>query len=282
MDQNIWDAFAEFGADVVAILPSFAAGLVVIGLFRIAAGFARRAVKASLQRRQRRGYAHDAHVELVLDRFTYYGVMLIGLIAGLGVMGVNFTALITTLGLVGFAVGFALQGVLSNFLAGILLMLQRPYTVGDLVSVAGYLGFVADIRLRDTVIRSLDGLRILVPNHIIFNNALTNYTANGSRRVELPVAIRYGEDVAKAMQAVKASVDNLEGVLDDPPPVVLVTEFAESSIRLELRFWIDIKTISITAAKSQAAQNIRRIFEEQGIAHPYPVRTVHAMDRLPE
>lgn len=257
------------------MVPSILAGLVVIVCFRVAAGFARKAVTTSLQRRQRRHQHQDAHVELVLGRFTFYGVMLAGFIVGFGVMGIHLSTLMTTLGLVGFAVGFAFQGILSNFLAGILLMLQRPYTVGDLVSVAGYLGVVVDIRLRDTVIRSLDGLRVLVPNHIIFNNALTNYTTNGRRRVELPVGIRYGQDVSKAMQAVRAAADNIGGVLETPPPVVLVTEFAESSIRLILRFWIDTQAIGLPAARSQAAQNIRRIFEAEGIAHPFPVRNLH-------
>lgn len=256
-------AFRSFWHDVVELIPGFLVGLAVIVLAILVGRKIQALVKSTARK-----YGMDRHTAFSLSRITNILVVVVGIIIGLGVMGVNLTALMATVGLVGFAVGFALQGILSNFLAGLTMMLQRPFSIGDAVAVGSTSGIVTEIRLRDTVLRTFDGSRVIIPNQTVFSQIITNYTANGRRRVDIPLSVGRDHDLARIFQIAGAAVKKVKGFLADPEPLMLVNRFTDGAAELEIRFWVDTQATDVDQARSEAWQSLRDAFQEAEI----PVR----------
>lgn len=217
----------------------------------------------------------DDHFQRVASRFTRYTILGMGFVTALGTVGVQLSALVTTLGVVGFAVSFAFQDIIGNFLAGLLIMFQRPFKLGDAINSAGVDGIVEDIRIRDTVLKTFDGKRVVMPNRSILNDSILNYSANTVRRFDVAVGISYSDDIGKAIQVCHGLLPEIEGVVDDPEPMVIATSFGDSSINLEVRFWADTTVRSFLLMRSDVVQAIKRRFDEEGITIPFPIRTIY-------
>src|SRR6266498_5962825 len=178
--EGLVGSFKHFGDRFIELLPNLLAALVFLALTVVLARLVRRGVEAGLRRTSTEAYVH-----LLVGKLAYFGTMLLGVVVALSIGGVNLGWVVGSLGLVTVALGFALQDIVSNFVAGIVLLLEHPFTRGDLIEVAGVKGKVEDIRVRATQLRAADGEQVLVPNKILFTEVLTNSTATMHRRVEV-------------------------------------------------------------------------------------------------
>ncbi len=270
MTANLFiDALRELWEGFVTRLPSLGTGLLVFLAFYLLARGIRFVVARSL------GHVKASeHAARLVSRMSFMATMVVGVLVGLGVMGVNAGALVTSLGLVSVGVGFALKDVVENFLAGIILILQRPFVVGDVVRFGDVEGTVMDVRVRDTVIRTYDGRQVFVPNANIFRTAVINNNRNRRRRLDFQVAIAFPQDIPSALSTAADALAGLGGILPDPAPLVVAESLAESCVSLRAYFWVDPECVSILEVKSQAIAAVKRALEEEGIEIPYPVLTV--------
>lgn len=200
-------------------------------------------------------------------------VFFIGLIVALQTIGVNVAPLLAGIGVLGFVVGFALQDTLGNFAAGVMLLLYRPYDVGDVVSVSGETGSVEDMTLVSTTLLTPDNQRLTIPNGSIWGSTIRNVTANEKRRIDEPFGIGYEDDIEKAEKVMLEVVKGMEHVMDDPEPQVLLMELADSSVNFTVRAWVPTSEYFGTVCELRRTMKMR--FDKEGISIPYPQQDVH-------
>jgi small-conductance mechanosensitive channel len=201
---------------------------------------AARLVRSGVERTLRRTDA-ERHVVVVVATLAYYAAFAIGLVVALSAGGVNLGVLIGSLGLGAVALGFALQDIVSNFSAGIVLLLEHPFTEGDHIAISEAEGEVEEIRVRATRLRAPDGQLVIVPNKLLFTQVLTNGTATMRRRVEVPLEVPYGQDLARAREVLLATATEVEGVSADPAPRLVTDDLGQEGRRLRLVFWVDTR-----------------------------------------
>jgi small conductance mechanosensitive channel len=260
--HNLWEGF-------ITRLPSIVTGLLVVLLFYIAALGVRYLTRKSLRK-----VKASEHAAQLTARLSFLGVIALGVLVALGVMGINAGALVASLGLVSVGIGFALKDVIENFIAGIILIFQRPFVVGDVVHLGNVEGTVEDVRVRDTVIRMYDGRQVFVPNASIFTAAVINNNRNRRRRLDFEVSIAYPEDASAAMTTAAQSLDGIDGILRDPAPLVVVEKLGESSVVLKVYFWIDPCNTSVLEARSASITAVKQALDEADIEIPFPILTV--------
>jgi len=264
--QSFFEQLLLFIPDLIVAIIIFIASFYVASL-------AARAVVRGLERRDR---PVDPELSLLLGRLARWAIIVVGIIWALNQVNFNVTGFVAGLGIVGFTVGFALKDVAENFVAGILLLIQQPFDIGDAIEVNGYAGVVSDIKVRDTTMRTWDGLLVIIPNATVYTNAITNYTKVEKRRIGLEIGVGYETDLQKAHDTMIDVVANLPGViLDDPEPLVVFKEFGDSSINATLYFWIDMAVTGYFGALDGAVKGVKAAFERQGINIPFPIRTVY-------
>lgn len=195
-------------------------------------------------------------------------LMVMVVILSLTQLGLNTATLATVLGAAGLAVGLALKDSLGNFAAGLMIVLFRPFRVGDYVEVAGEGGSVDDISMFATVLRTADNKIITVPNASVFGSTVTNYSTENRRRIDLVAGIDYNSDIKKAKQVLESILDNHDKVLKDPAYTVAVAELADSSVNLVVRPWV--ATADYWAVRFELIEQIKLKLDENGIDIPYP------------
>lgn len=215
----------------------------------------------------------DESLSIFLSRFLSIGLKVLLIISVVSMVGVDTTSFIAVLGAAGLAVGFALQGSLANFAGGVLILFFKPFKVGDFIEGQGKLGTVESIDILHTVLRTPDNKVVVVPNGQLANSPVTNFSKKETRRVEFPIGISYGSDVKKAREIILRVLNNDERVLDDPAPVVLLTELADSSLNLSARAWV--KTEDFWPAFWENLEEIKVELDKGGIVIPFPQRDVH-------
>ncbi len=199
--------------------------------------------------------------------------ILIGIVVALSVLGINIGPLVAAIGAVGFVVGFALQGTLSNFASGIMILLYRPYDIGDFVNVAGVSGTVSAMSLVSTTIKTPDNQTIIVPNNSIWGGVITNITGNNTRRVDMTFGIDYSDDIPKAQKVLEDILEKHPKVLKDPAPVVKLHELADSSVNFVVRPWT--KTSDYWDVYWDVTRAVKERFDTEGISIPFPQQDVH-------
>jgi small conductance mechanosensitive channel len=202
---------------------------------------AARLVRRGVERALRRTNA-ERHVAVVVPTLAFYAAVAVGLVATLAVGGVNLGVLIGSLGLATVALGFALQDIVANFSAGIVLLLEHPFTEGDHVAIAEAEGEVEEIRVRATRLRAPDGRLVIVPNKLLFTQVLTNSTATMRRRVEVLLELPHGRDAARARELLLAAAAEVEGVSADPEPRLLTQDLGQGTRSLRLWCWVDTRS----------------------------------------
>ncbi|WP_457755702.1 mechanosensitive ion channel family protein [Thermodesulfatator indicus] len=216
-------------------------------------------------------------VDVTLSRFLrgliYYALVILVLIAAAGQLGINTMSFLTVLGALGLAVGLALKDSLSNIAAGVMLLIFRPFRVGDAVTVAGVTGGVQLIGLFNTILHTPDNQKIIVPNAKILGDIITNITANDTRRIDLVVGISYEDDIDKAKALLWEMAAKDPRILKDPATTVAVAELADSSVNLVFRPWV--KTSDYWAVRFDLIEQIKKTFDQEGISIPYPQQDVH-------
>jgi len=250
-----------YGPKVIGALLTLIIGWIVARILR-------RVVRRVLQR---------AKVEPTLAGFlvnmTYALLMTLVAISAVQRLGVAATSFIAVLGAAGLAVGFALQGSLSNFAAGVMLILFHPFKAGDYVEAGGVSGTVEEIQIFATQLRTPDNKRVIVPNSSIVGGTITNYSANDTRRVDLVFGIGYGDDIAKAKELIKQILSEEGRILEDPKPTIAVSELADSSVNFVVRPWV--KTADYWDVYFHLTETVKLRFDAAGISIPFPQRDVH-------
>ena len=214
--------------------------------------------------------------ELLKDfivKITRKIVFVIGFVVALSMLGINIGPLLAAIGAAGFIVGFALQGTLSNFAAGIMILVYRPYDVGDLVDIGGTFGKVEAMTIVSTTLRKLDNQKIIVPNNMIWGDIITNATGTSKRRVDMVFGIGYGDDIAKAQKILEEILENHEAILKDPPPVVRVHELGDSSVNFVVRPWV--ATENYWDVYWDVTRTVKERFDAEDVSIPFPQRDVH-------
>lgn len=200
-------------------------------------------------------------------------MLLFVFIAALDQLGVNTTSLIALLGAVGLAVGLALQGSLQNFAAGVMMIVFRPFKLGDFIEAGGVTGVVEEISIFNTIMKTGDNREVIVPNGQIYSGAITNYSARDTRRIDMVFGIGYDDDMLVAKQIMEDILKAHELVLDDPAPAVAVSELADSSVNFNVRPWV--KSEDYWGVRSDLIEKIKIAFDSNGISIPYPQMDVH-------
>lgn len=249
-----------------------AIALLIVG--RIAAGWVRSSVTKALERAKT-----DASLVPFFTSMVYYVVMGVVLIAVLSLFGIETTSLIAVLGAAGLAVGLALQGTLSNFAAGVMLLMFRPIRVGDYVEVAGQGGTVVEISIFTTLMNTPDNVRITIPNASVYGDTVKNYSFNETRRVDLVMGIAYGDDIGKAMEIIERIVTSDARTLKEPAPTIAVSELSESSVDLVVRPWCN--KADYWPLRFDLIRALKEGLEAGGCHIPFPQRDLHVVE-LPE
>ncbi len=216
-------------------------------------------------------------VDPTVGRFTrniaYYTLLTVVIVAALGQLGVQTASFVAIIGAAGLAVGFALQGSLANFAAGVLLILFRPFKAGDFVEAAGIAGVVQEISIFSTILHTGDNKRIIVSNNAVMGGTITNYSALPTRRVDLLVGVSYGADLSLVRKTLEEIAAADERVLKDPGITIGVSELADSSVNFVYRVWVNSADYWPTYFALNEA--IKRRFDEVGIEIPFPQMDVH-------
>lgn len=200
-------------------------------------------------------------------------LLVVVVIAALEQLGVNTTSVLAVFAAAGLAVGLALKDSLSNFSAGVMLIIFKPFKVGDFVEAAGITGVVEVIRIFNTQLRTGDNREIIVPNAQIYGGIITNFSAREQRRIDMVIGIGYEDDIRAAKQILEEILRAEERVLKEPAPVILVSELGESSVDLAVRPWVN--SADYWDVRSDLLETIKREFDTKGISIPYPQRDVH-------
>jgi len=258
--ERLADSFQQFAGQLIDRLPRLLAAL----LFFVVTVLVARAVRRGVGRALRRT-STEPHVELLLAKLAYFAVATVGVVIALSFAGVNLSVLVGSLGLATVALGFALQDIVGNFAAGIVLLLEHPFTRGDYIATDGAEGTVEDVRVRATQLRSPDGQRVLVPNKQLFTNVLTNASATMRRRVEVVLELPYGQDAARARELLLAAATGVDGVSDDPPPRLLTEDLGESTLSLRLWFWVDPRAADVVRVRSAVLEAAETALREASL-----------------
>ena len=262
--ENAFTTLADF-AMVYGLKVIGAILILIIG--RIIAGQIRRGVR-------KLGTAREWDPSLIgfIASLVYFVVMAFVFIAVLGSFGVQTASLVAVLGAASFAVGLALQGSLANFAAGVLILLFRPFKVGDWVEVAGVAGSVKSIAIFSTIMATGDNVRIEIPNGKIYGDIIKNYGGYDTRRIDMVIGIGYGDDIEKAKEIIKGVVTADARVLADPTPLIAVSELADCSVNLVVRPWV--KGADYWGTRFELNQRIKEALDAGGIEIPFPQRVV--------
>lgn len=258
----LWEGF-------ISHLPLIGVGLVVllVGWFlaRWFGGWAHRGTTRA---------GGDRVVAGLAERLTRVAVLIAALLLALSIAGVSVGAALAGLGIAGLAVALALQPILENFVAGLLLILRKPFVAGDQIIVGDYEGTVTDIDLRITRIQDYDGEMVILPNSDVFKSAMVNLTHAPTRRSAIEVGIDYRDDHDAAADVIVAGIRGVEGVLSDPPPRAICTALGESSVNFTVQFWTDSRRASVVAATDKVLRATKTALDTNGFTIPWPIRTL--------
>lgn len=254
--------------------PQWAFKLIVFVLIMVIFGMLSKTVKRVSSRALAASRLHTS--KLLQDLFVSLAgkaIFLVGILIALAQVGVQIGPLLAGLGIVGFIVGFALQETLSNFAAGVMILVYRPFDVGDAIEAGGISGKVKHMSLVSTTITTFDNQRVIVPNKKIWGDVIRNMNAEEERRIDMSFGIGYDDDIAHAEKVLHEIIDNYELVLDDPPAVIQLHSLGESSVDFIVRPWV--KTSDYWTAYWYITRAVKQRFDAEGISIPFPQRDMH-------
>lgn len=263
--ESILDRIVEW-AYVAAPRVLLAIAILIAG--RIAAGATGRLVRKGLLHRQ-----VDPSIVGFISSLSSTLVMVFAVVAAISRVGVETTSFVAVLGAIGFAVGFALQGSLSNFASGVMLLVFRPFRVGDYIEAGGAAGTVHEIQLFNTILNTPDNVRIIIPNGAVYSGTIKNYSANDTRRVDFVLGIGYTSSIPKAMEIVERLIAGDARILKEPEHQLVVGELADSSVNLILRVWVN--RADYWSVKFDMTRAVKDQFDANDIEIPFPQRSIH-------
>jgi small conductance mechanosensitive channel len=255
-------ALVKYGLEVVG-------GIVILIVGWIIANWVSRRVARYLERSEK----IDSTLKPIFVTGAKVLILVFTVLAVLSKFGVETTSIIALVGTIGLAIGLALQGTLSNIASGIMLLVLRPFNIGDAVDLNGTMGVVDEIGLFVTEMHSFDNIYISMPNSKVWGNKIENLTKNPTRRVDMEFGIHYDDDMQKAKSIINEIVSNDERVLVEPEPLIAVGTLADSSVNIRVRPWT--QTENVWPLRYDLTQRIKERFDEENITIPFPQRDVH-------
>jgi len=191
----------------------------------------------------------------------------------LGMLGIEMTSFIAILGAVGLAVGMALSGMLQNFAGGVMILLFKPFKVGDTISAQSFTGTVSEIQIFNTILKTPDNKTIIIPNGGLSGSSMTNFSTESKRRVEWVIGVAYGDDIDKAREVIRNLCNEDERILTEPPVAIVVSQLAESSVNITVRAWVNSK--DFWNVFFEMNENVYKTFGKEGLNLPFPQMDVH-------
>jgi small conductance mechanosensitive channel len=252
---------AQFGINIIAAILIFAVG-------RWIAKFIRKILEKLMTRKE-----VDVTVVNFICSIVYVILLIFVILGAIHQIGVQTVSLVAVLGAAGLAVGLALQGSLANFAAGILLIVFRPIKVDDFVEAAGVTGVVERVDIFTTQLKTPDNKTVIIPNAQLTSNNITNYTAKGTRRVDLVIGVSYSDNIDKVRSLIEDELKKDERILTDPAPTIVVLELADSSVNFGVRPWT--KADDYWGVHFGLTENLKKRFDAEGVSIPFPQHDVH-------
>lgn len=250
-----------YGLKVIAALAIFVIGKIIAGIVK--SGIAKGMTKAK----------SDPILISFTTNMIYAGLLAFVIIASLGQLGIQTTSFIAILGAAGLAIGLALQGSLSNFAAGVLMIIFRPFKQGDFIEGAGVSGVVEEVHIFNTIMRTGDNKTVIIPNGNLMNGNIVNYSTKPTRRLDFVFGIGYDDDLRKAKKVLEEILNNDERILKEPAITIGLLELADSSVNIAVRPWV--KSSDYWPVHFDITERVKLRFDEEGISFPFPQQDVH-------
>jgi small conductance mechanosensitive channel len=273
--SDLWELIGQFQVGLLAFVGNLFKGFIVLVLFLAIYLIIRTALRRVFQRSR----VEEDAAELLLTTLKFV-VLGLAIIVALDQVGFNMTGLLAGLGVAGLALGFAAKDTLANFIAGITILMDRPFRVGDRVEIDDEFGQVKKITLRSTRIHTNQNKVVIIPNQNVANNTIINHTMQASLRLDIPFGIAYDEDIREARDVVLAQTEGDERLRERPGPEVVVTELADSAVVLALRIWLKNPHQEIPLG-FEYREKIKRSLDDAGIVIPFPHLSLF-VEKLPE
>lgn len=272
--NEVTNRFTAYIPDnIVEILTGYAMSILMALLVFLIGKWVAKKVTNLLVKVLRKVNGMDETLVKFLENIVYYLLMIIVILAALSELGIETTSFMAILGAAGLAIGLALQGSLGNFASGVMIILFKPFKVGDVVTAAGVTGSVHEVSIFNTVMITPDNQKIIIPNSSITSDSIVNINANPTRRVDLVVGIGYDDDIKKAKDVLNTIVEADDRVLKEKGITVAVSELADSSVNFVVRAWVN--TPDYWGVKFDLTENIKLTFDKEGISIPFPQQDVH-------
>lgn len=266
--QQIPGALEQIVERFLNFLPDLLSGLVIFLVGLYLTGLVVRLLTNMLRRRHVKPEAYQ-----VITQVVRWSLVALVTITALEQVRFDLTAFVAGLGVAGFTIGFALKDISENFIAGLILLLQRPFELGDVIRVDEFEGRIVEVSLRATEMETMDGQNVLLPNAMLLTSPLTNLTRSPMARIAVDIGVAYDSDLDEVRRVTLDAIAGLPAALPDPPPFVIFHTFADSAITLTAYYWIDLRETKRLAATDLAVTAIKRAYESAGIEIPYPIQT---------
>jgi len=263
--QEVLDLLIKFGTDYGL---KIVGAILILILGRIAAGIGRKLTRKGLTKAK-----VDPAIVSFVGSLIFIAIITFAVLAALAKFGIQTASFVAVLGAASFAVGFALQGSLGNFASGVLILLFRPFRIGDFVEAAGIMGTVQEIHLFTTILATVDNVQIIVPNGKLYGDIIKNYSANATRRVDMVIGIGYDSSIQKAKEIMEGLIREDSRILAEPAVTIALAELADSSVNFIVRPWV--KKEDYWSVKFDFLTSVKEQFDANGIEIPFPQRTVH-------
>ncbi|MBN2635155.1 MAG: mechanosensitive ion channel [Prolixibacteraceae bacterium] len=259
--ERIYDLIMIYGPKLIGAIITLIIGLWVINILQrvVRKGFEKRNVDISL-----RGFLNSM-IGILLKIMLFISVV--------GMLGVEMTSFIAILGAAGLAVGLALSGTLQNFAGGVMILIFKPFKVGDYIDAQGHSGSVNEIQIFNTILKTPDNKTIIIPNGGLSTGSMVNYSAEPQRRVDFVFGIAYGDDMDKARSVLQKLIDDDERILKEPAPFIAVSELADSSVNIVVRVWAD--AANYWGIYFDMHEKVYKTFDKEGLNIPFPQMDVH-------
>lgn len=270
--KSVYEIFMSFVNDLLGVLPSFLIALAVLVGFVMAGRLSRSAVRKVTSK-----FWDDKSLQSLATTITSSLFIVVGLFVSAAILfpGLEAGDLVSVLGLSSVALGFAFKDIAQNFLAGVLILSGRPFTIGDQIQTNDFEGTVKEITFRSTEVETYDNEKVIIPNSLIFTNPMTVLTANPARRRSFSTGIGYNEDIEEAREVIYEALTECDLVDSERGSVVRVEEHGGSSINFKIKFWAESDRSSGQGATDQVATRVKYALDEAGIEIPFPQRTLH-------
>lgn len=262
----------SWGEHLILMLPNIAVAIILIIITFVVARFIRNGLDKVIGR-----ISHSAALNNLISTILYIALLAVGFFFVLSVLQLDkvVISLLAGVGIIGLALGFAFQDIAANFISGIIIAVQKPFGVGDMIETNDYFGVIERVSLRTLDIRQPSGELVKLPNKMVFENPVTNFSSSGTRRLDLDVGVSYGEDLEKVQQIAIEALQAVKNRVKTRDIEVMYDAFGDSSINFKVRFWISYsRQIDFVSAKSDAIIKIKKAFDANNILIPFPIRTL--------